>query len=485
MNLKKTELFVLLALLLFSRTTYAKKYLFLYANDVHGYIEPYNRGGFARLCTLAKRYRKEASKEGFSVFFFVSGDIFQGTLLSRFSKGEAEFKALKACGVDAIVVGNHDFDYGLKRLVQLTTSAGFHVLSANIVLRRTGKKPFEPGYKTSDGLFVTGLTTPKTPYITAGYRDMKKLKFLNPLKVLSAVARNHKGPLVLLSHLGYPQDMLIAQTFKRPLIILGGHTHTLLKHCKRVKGSFVCQAGAYAKFLGVLKLDLEGKRWKVLEDKVVSVTPDTPPDEKVMAAIKGWREKTARIADTKIGRSDKEFAANPSALHMMEVPIGDLVCDAMLQSSGADAGFINAGGIRAGIPKGVITLGQIFRILPFDNHMVILKMKGKDLKKLLRYAARRRGRSGFLQICGMRVRVGPYERIRDVRIQNKRLVPSKTYKVVTIDFLARGGDGYVFLKRFRNTRTNLLLRDAFIGYVKRHSPLTWPPQQRWQFDTGL
>jgi len=89
-----------------------------------------------------------------------------------------------------------------------------------------------------------------------------------------------------------------------------------------------------------------------------------------------------------------------------------------------------------------------------------------------------------MQICGMSVTVSR-GRIRKLRVNGKPWYWDSVYKVATIGFLIKGGDGYGFLRRYRPKDTGILLRDAMVDFVRKHQPLTWPPQGRWNFDTGL
>lgn len=463
---------------------WARGLTILFTNDIHGHLGTEKTGGFARLCTEVRKQRKLAESRGDDSIFVVPGDIFQGTLISGFSRGGAEFAALRACGVDAIAIGNHDFDYGLKRILELSKKAGFPVLCANCRYRRGKKLVFKPSdviEKHGKKLFLLGLVTPNTPRITAGQKDMKYLVFGRPGRVLKRYAK--KKNLIILSHLGVFADRKLAGSTKAKAVIIGGHTHTVLKTCEMVNNIPICQAGAYARYLGVMHLDYENGRLKYMDSRLIPVK-GLPADTGVMAVLKPWLDKVKKMSGKRIGRSAINFSANGAAMHSRETLLGDLVCDAMLEKAGADAGFVNAGGIRWGLNKGIVTFGDIYRVLPFDNRVFILKIQGKALKKILRHIIRQRGRSGFMQICGMEVVVSR-GRIRKLTIHGQPWYWDKVYRIATIDFLIKGGDGYGFLRRYQPKKTGILLRDTLVDFARTHQPLTFPPQGRWNFDTGL
>ena len=465
---------------------YAKDVVILYTNDVHGYIAPQKDRGFARICAMARSIRSRAEKDGARVLFVVAGDIFQGTLLSHISKGEAEFKALDACGVDAVVVGNHDFDYGLDRLVTLSKEVHFPVISANIRWKKTKKRVFRSGI-TKDEIQIVGVTTTKTPVMTAGWTDMKKIIFTGPYKEIKRVITDKDKLKIVLSHLGYPEDIKLAKRLPWPAIIIGGHTHTLLKQCEKVKDALVCQAGSYSRYLGVLRVAVgRDGSYKIKENRVMPVADShVKADKKVMRAVDRWLRKAQELGRSVIAHMSVDFDGNPRAMHMQEMPLGDLVCDAAMDKVKAQAGFINAGVIRASIKKGPITYSEVFRILPFNDSLVVYKIKGRMLKKILQHAAYQKGSNGFLQVCGMRIFADVKGRIKKVLINNKPLYPDRVYRIVTLDFLANGGDGYRILRTLKGKWTGISIRKAFIDYIKRFSRVRNPAQGRWIFDGRL
>ncbi len=311
---------------------------------------------------------------------------------------------------------------------------------------------------------------------------MKRLIFPNPAGVLKTYAR--KPYLIVLSHLGFPADRKLAMTTHAQTVIIGGHTHTVLKKCVVTNHIPICQAGAYARYLGVMHVDYDKGGLKYVDSKLIPVTQDIPADPGVMKAIEPWMQKVKKEAQKRIGIAARDFPANGRALHSRETVLGDLVCDAMLEQSGADAGFVNAGGIRWSLNKGVVTFRDIYRVLPFNNHVFILKIKGKALKRLLYHIIKQRGKNGFMQICGMTVDIR-HHRILKLSVHGAPWYRDRTYKVATIGFLVKGGDGYGFLQRYQPKDTGILLRNTLIDFIRKHSPIGYPPQGRWNFDTGL
>ena len=130
----------------------------------------------------------------------------------------------------------------------------------------------------------------------------------------------------------------------------------------------------------------------------------------------------------------------------------------------ADLAVFNYGGIRIpSIPVGDIKLGKIYELMPFDNQLVFLKLKGSVVLKLMQLIASQNG----WPISGAKLRIKNREVI-EVTIQNKPLDTNTVYSLITSDYLANGGDKAIMLQDVHSrTELNYLLRDALIDYIKR------------------
>lgn len=126
------------------------------------------------------------------------------------------------------------------------------------------------------------------------------------------------------------------------------------------------------------------------------------------------------------------------------------------------------------IPKGKITMEQVYSMLPFDNVLVEMDLTGKDILDLLEQSATLE--KGILQVAGIKVKydmrrpVG--SRVIEVLIKDEPLDPNKVYRVVTNDFLAAGGDKFTAFTRGKNITYGDMLRDVFVEYLKKHSPIS-------------
>jgi 2',3'-cyclic-nucleotide 2'-phosphodiesterase (5'-nucleotidase family) len=166
--------------------------------------------------------------------------------------------------------------------------------------------------------------------------------------------------------------------------------------------------------------------------------------------------------------------------------LGNLICDAMLWRLQGDIAFTNRGGIRADIAPGYITPRDVFTVLPFDNHLVMVQISGAFLRELLEDKLIYGGSGLF--VSGMEVVVdrerSPGNRITVFKIGGEDVNPEKLYRVVTIDYLLEGNSGMTKLASYYSqtaAQTGILMRDAIAEYVRTHSPLNPRLDGRWKY----
>ena len=131
--------------------------------------------------------------------------------------------------------------------------------------------------------------------------------------------------------------------------------------------------------------------------------------------------------------------------------------------------ILNNGGFRSTLNKGPITVGDIFQIMPFDNHLLILEINGKDMNDLINYIKNKSttniSRKSGVPLSGIRLKISG-DKVNRCMINNKMYDSLKTYKVLTTNYLAFGGDNMEFFKNCKTVlNTKLLLRDVIIKYI--------------------
>ncbi len=458
------------------------KLTILHMNDPHAHYEPYQDidtkeviGGFAKAQTIIKEVVAANQAEGRETLVLMAGDLLMGTPFSTAFKGQLGVKLMNKMKFAAMAVGNHEFDYGQENLLKmLKPNMEFALLSANIT-SDSGAYLFDRivqiKFPRSEAkAVILGLTTAETP-VTTHPKNVKGLIFNDPIRTASEVLKKPaKDDLVIaLTHIGVDQDKELARACPRINVIIGGHSHTALFEPLRVGDTVICQAGAYAKYLG--RLDLEISKGKVTNysGRLILLGPNVKEDEEIKAVIDAHKNlMDARLKEV-IGRTEIFLDGTRSSIRSgRDTNLGRLITYNMALSSGADLAMINGGSIRESLREGDITLNDVYTVLPFPNTVVTMALKGKDLISVLEKSTElEQGSGGKLQTFGIRYRMeNGQAKIEDIR--GKGFDPEATYTVAVNDFLAAGGDGYtVFKEKGKNCYdASLLVSDLLIDYVK-------------------
>ncbi len=456
----------------------------LYINDYHGHITPFKAhfkdehkvGGMARIATIVKMVQEENARSGIPTLFLCAGDVLQGTPMSTLFKGEPDIICLNKMGLNAMVLGNHEFDYGQENLNKLRKLAEFPILGANVVSER-GQAPIVTSFFTRHikgiKINILGLVTDETP-ITTHPKNVKTLLFLNPIttakEVLSKIEK--EGIIIALTHLGYETDKKLAKSTKGIDIIIGGHSHTKIEEPKKVNNTLICQAYEYGKFVGRLDLDIEKGKITRYESELIPVTEEIEENVEIKEIVDKYVSKLDTRLKVVIGTALTPLNGKREDIRNKETNLGNLIADVVREMVKADIAFVNAGSIRASIDRGEITVEEVINVLPFGGHLVTMELTGSEVLEILRHDAKLEPSSGgFLQVSGITLEIKNNE-ITALGIGTKGIELEKLYKVATNDFLAAGGDGYTAFKKGRKyIDTGLVFSDLLIDYIKTNKDI--------------
>lgn len=223
------------------------------------------------------------------------------------------------------------------------------------------------------------------------------------------------------------------------------------------------------------KLDPINVKWREkLDDgtKVYHFVGEELKEDAALAAlIQPYVDKVDAVLDGVIGTATAPFLNDDT--RKMETAIGDMVADSMLwyansQNLGADFAFQNGGGIRTSIGDGDIQKRTIYEVLPFDNSVMTVTMKGSDVIALFAQTPETVGHGAMPQVSeGVSFTIDAAAgTVSDVLINGSPIDPAKEYVIATNSYLASGGDGYkVFKNNVGVYDSSLMQRDAFIDYV--------------------
>ena len=464
------------------------KLTILHMNDPHAHYSAESaksgsgvQGGFAKAQSIIADITEQNRKDGRHTIFLLAGDLLTGTSYSTVFKGSMGVDLLNNMGLTAMVVGNHEFDYGMPNLMnQLKPKMNFPLLSANI-LDSKGERLFQPYIMLPfEGgrhcVFILGLTTTRTP-VTTSPLNVKGLQFLDPVVVANEVLANAPKDclVVALTHLGLKEDKLLAASCPRINVIIGGHTHTKLEQPLIMAQAIICQASAYAEFVGRLDIDFKDGKIVSSEGSLIPLNATIREDKKIVGLIDDYREKMGPHLQQPVGVTDVDLDGSRSVVRSDKPSdICRLIAGVMAGSVGADIALINGGAIRGGLRQGIITINDIYGALPFDDAIVKMNLSGEDIKSLLQNSRDLPpGSGGKLQSYGIEYSAND-GKIEIARIRGEKFDPSKNYSIAVSEFLSIGGDGYtIFKERGQNLiNSGLIIRDLLVNFIRDKKNIT-------------
>ena len=479
----------------------------LHTNDTHGHPVKFSYsgapdvGGLPARATLVKKVKAAHA----SVLVLDAGDLNTGRPESTFFKARPDLEGYNYIGYDAMALGNHEFDNPLGVLKEQMASARFPFLAAN-VKTRDGKYLAEPyiikefeGFKVA----IFGLTTRETERI-GNPEHIKDLVFEDEVAVARRLVpdlRKKADLVIALVHLGIYDSpdrgsrRLAAEVAGIDLIV-DGHSHTRLDEpiVVRSPGSprttAIVQAWQWGLVVG--RVDL----WLAGGGKVSQLTFQSIPvnlkaaakgsgdtvtyplvggeireDPELLAVLRPYVDKVDAALSETVGRAAGTFSFQGARYE--EMPLGDLIADSMLwhtRSLHVDFALQNGGGIRADLPEGAISSKTVYEVLPFDNVVAVLTLKGTDVQALFAYIARILPGSGaFPQVSeGVSFTINSASgKCENLRIRGKPIDPRQTYRIATNSYLAAGGDGYrMLLNAIDKYESSRFQRDVLIDYIR-------------------
>ncbi|HMK50481.1 MAG TPA: 5'-nucleotidase C-terminal domain-containing protein [Thermodesulfovibrionales bacterium] len=442
--------FLLLAVCAAGASAEQKEIRLLYINDFHGFAEPHKPlgsqemlGGIAFLAAKADKLRTEKPS-----LLLAAGDMIQGNNWANLFQGRSVIEVMNAMKFDAMVVGNHEFDFGQEILKKRISEAGFAILGANVE-GLTGLRPFIVKEVGEIRVGIIGVVTEDAP-VSTHPRNVGGLIFHKPsdsIRKYMDELRKKSDIIVVLSHEGYVNDRDLAEQIHNIGVIVGGHSHTRLLNPVVVGNTIIVQAWEHAKALGVLDLTIEDGKIKDFKGHLEEIKPAPGGEDKAVSAIS---EKYRRDVDTVLNEAIGVTTVDLDGenVRTRETNLGDFIADIMKNTSGSDVALINGGTIRTSIRKGVIKVKDVYSVLPFDNYIVAIKLTGKQIYDALEHgvSAVEKGEGRFPQVSGLMFKYSLSsprgKRITEVLINGKGLELQREYVVATNDFLAVGGDGY-------------------------------------------
>jgi 2',3'-cyclic-nucleotide 2'-phosphodiesterase/3'-nucleotidase/5'-nucleotidase len=431
----------------------------LHTNDIHAAIDP-----LAKASAYIQAEREEADNS----LFLDAGDIFSGNPVVDLEYGKPIIEILNEMNLDAMAIGNHEFDYGQEHFQQRVNESDFTWLSANTeVIDDTIAIEQPDGYVEFDledmTVGVLGLT--QTPPATAPL-GILGLEFHDP--IATALEYEHLADevdvFVALTHIGYSEDRKLADEVDFFDVIIGGHSHSTFSEPQVVNGTPIVQAGSNGRYVGNLTLTFDQEANEVTNvDWLLEATDSmTEVDETVQGIVDYWNTNVEQVLNEVIGYSNTGLTRN--GRDKQDVPLGNFWTDAMRVAADADIALTNNGGLRDSISAGDLTKRDIFTVEPFANEILVIEMTGEAIADVIEFSYSRRNNLD-LQTSGLNYEILTnelgefYDSI--LLLDGVELEADKTYNVAVADYIATGGSGYEFVGEVVSERG--LMTDAMIN----------------------
>lgn len=498
----------------------------LHTNDVHGRLVPIDYsndqlsvGGIARRAALIKSIKATHK----NVLTLDAGDTFQGTIFFKLFNGIPDAKFMSEIGYDASTIGNHEFDKGIDTLEKIICSASYPYISSNIKFlhdEKLNKKVAGYIIKNYDGFKVgiIGVTTDKLKTLINNYDN--NIRVSSDIKTVKKLVKKLKPEvdfIVVLSHIGFEEDVKLAKMVPDIDVIVGGHSHSFLtqpsvireynKPAKTLSGigaiigeslnylltysyilpdrmnkTLIVQDGEFGINLGELDLVIKDDKIENYNYRLIPVNNCIPEDKSIAAEVNLLSQKADNITKNTVGFLNTPLDSRKNSLRSGLTTAGLLITEA-IKSKYPDIDIVmqNSGGIRGNkyINAGPITLADIFELYPFENTIVLLKLSGSDIKSILETgtASLFNDNSSSLQTNGLDYTVDLSQkegsRVSEIKVNGIPLNPKCYYKVAVNDFMFGGGDGFFQFKKAKKViKTNILLQNLIINYVKNNSPVS-------------
>lgn len=495
--------------------------IILFTNDIHCAIM--NDIGYDGLYL----YKKELKKKYKTVLTVDSGDALQGGSIGILSKGMDIVKIMNIIGYDVANLGNHEFDFGMEQLKNISQILNCGYISSNFCFNKNKTSIFPP-YKIIEvnsgiKLAFIGVNTPQTfsktflhsaldsdgksTYDFLAKNEEKELfeiiqKYINEVKLKGV------SYVIILSHFGNIEDSLIKYTTKYLIsnlegidLILDGHTHLIYNSFSEDKNGKlipIIQTGAKFSSIGMIKIKNNG----TIISEIITEIPE--PEDKERAEyinrgskrrwidldmnqiLKGILSQYNILLTEKIGFVNFDMLINNSG--SSECPLCNFIADSFKYVGNADCSLINSGSVRNNLIKGEIIYDNILNTLPFNDEIIIKNIKGIDILDALEFGSKNLpfNNPRFPQVSGITfevntniqstvevddnelfVRVKGKRRVTDVMINGEKLILDKKYKLALNEFISKGGDGYSMFAKYGLGYNPLIIdTEAVIIYMQ-------------------
>jgi len=486
----------------------------LFTSDVHSAVD--SGWTYAGVDVI----RRELIAKGSRVFLVDNGDSIQGEPLAAMTRGGAMIELMNALGYDVATMGNHEFDYGVERFLELAGTAKFPYVSCNF--SKAGELVFDPYVIRDAGgkkIAFVGISTPWTlKSSTPRYFMDEEGNFIYGFmqggdgeelyaavqKAVDEARAEGADYVIAMAHLGNSAEHRpytyadVLENTSGIDVLIDGHSHDLEQvRMKNKAGEEVLRSACGTKLeaVGYVRITPEGEistglyKWDSDVNAVELLGLESPINEAIFEAREVLSTALAEIvAKSEVDLLTRDPNTDVRLVRNQETAIGDLCADAYRHISGADIALVNGGGIRSDLHKGDITREDILKVQPFGNMLSVCEATGREILDALEFGVRAwPGEFGGWPCpsgisfevhtyidssvetdeTGMFVRVAGEYRVKNVYVGGEPLDPDRTYTVASNDYLLKNmGDGYTMFADNVYTQDSVMLdNQVLITYI--------------------
>ncbi len=465
----------------------------LHTNDLHARVEQ-----LPFISAIVKQIRKEVTDKGGQALLWDAGDAEDRVLLeSDVSKGAAIAAIMNAMGYDAATAGGSILlTYGPGNLRRLAEIARFPILVANLSWSPTGNliEGAVPCQLLDLGMVklgLIGLTNISNAYSVFGARSFAPAPIVTEL---TGYLRNHgAGAIAILSHLGLEGDRSLAQAVDGIDLIVGAHSHNLLKQPLLVNDTLVAQAGSYGTQVGRIDLEIDSSTGRIVRKAGRLIPVDTSrADPAVVHAI----EEQVKQVQSMLGRPVGQTTTFLDLDYFRECGLGNFLADVLRDRMQTEIAFVVTGMLDEAIREGIVTFGDLCRASSSTANPGRAELGGQEILEALHYGLRpevmqerpsslRGNPQGILQVSGLKVTYDPYAdphaQLIEVLVGTEPLDPKGRYSVAATDWELGELTEYTHLdQRVVTYDAPTILREAMEGYLANHSPASVQVEGRLQ-----
>lgn len=455
------------ALLYLAYPAGAEEITVLGINDMHAALD-----NMPKLATLVKQERARDPQ----ALLLSAGDNRTGNPFSDMNprSGWPMVAIMNRIGFNLSALGNHSFDTGVDDMRDLIDSAEFRVVCANAEAEDKARiltqpyRIFERKGVTIGVLGLLQLGVNGRPDTLA--ENVKGFTFRDPFQVAQEYKwlRERCDVLILLTHLGFEDDVELAKQCPWVDLIVGGHTHTKVDGGYMAGNVMVTQAENKASYLTRITLDVQDGKVVSKEARLLP-TASCQPDAEIAKMVQDFMNDPA--LNEQIAENARDITAKEE--------LGCLFTDAVREVTGADIAIVNIGGIRIdSFPAGPIHLSDVFRIDPFGNDTVLFKLNAQELRDFI-LACALLDHHGAPSASGItysaHLHKGNKVEITEIKLADgSPLDPEKTYTVAVSSFAAAAD----FPHKDPGHALNMPGRDCLIQYLRKHGKVDYAKVRR-------